>query len=191
MLTPPRNRRDATELIRDNVASNHPLSFHKSSELYKKNEILATQTNCYAYALGSTVPLERHGSLGDLYSKPGIISGRLSHNLSESDNDTFLRRCVEDAEFLNLPKLVGESSLEILAYTWNCYNPIMEDYTGVGGFHFMRRDSDGMYSHKPGWEDAPEKINPRLIHHSYEFIGKIVVKNSDIIVSSNLLDNEK
>ena len=188
ILTLPRNNQETVDLISKNIADNYPFDFDKSSDIYKENEILVTQTNCYVYALGSTVPLEQQRHL---YGKPGTISGRLNHNLQESDKDTFLRRCIEDIEFLNLPKLVGKSALEILVYIKNCYNPIMQDNTGISGFHMVRRDSDDTYSHKPGWEDAPEEINPELSYGRHKFAGRIVVANSGVIVKSNLSDIEQ
>ena len=122
-------------------------------------------TNCMAYAIGAKVP-----DYTFTFYFPGGISGN-KHILFR---DTLVEKFINDMEQIGIhaevitskqAKRENQDGIQTMVLY---YSAVQDD------FHCIRKDKDGGWSHKVGYEGIPEKVDynyEEVIELSYELIA--------------------
>ncbi|MDR0955933.1 MAG: hypothetical protein LBM73_02280 [Candidatus Nomurabacteria bacterium] len=166
------------------VDENHyPLDFDETRSLYTPE--VCAGTNCYAYALGLSVPAFA------AYNPGGIRYIRDVDGIGRLDSDSIVDGVVSDCEELGLCRVEEADSdgLTMLYYYHKC-DKRQAEYSS-DDFHFLRLDRDGSYSNKIGKGqrifrlDTPSNtltnISYEGVHLRYDFIQCLSFKKkSDI-----------
>ena len=106
-------------------------------------------TNCYSYAVGVTMP-DKTGKLyypGGISNMPVMYDKRFLLRFLKSD----LRLLGVYAKEISLDKAKEEmrEGKQVIAFFYSSFE---------SDFHFLRKDRDGGWSHKRGYEKHPEKV---------------------------------
>ena len=142
--------------------------------VYNERKWNSNHMNCYAYAID--VPLR---DLEEDFLIPGCISDPEAETVIFSDVEGLFKK---DLKFLGFSirkddTVLAEGDYRIAIYMGASFH----DYPV--GFHFIRQDSDGTWSDKPGWKGKPQKYEkgqvPNLEKHNLYLREVIIVKKFD------------
>ena len=131
--------------------------------------INSSNVNCYGYALGI-----------DLWIELGRIYG---YSLDFNNINPIMAECAlyKDAKKLKLKlSKVSKNNLPIPKKNqW-----LISLYFRTDDFHFIRQDSSGEWSHKPG-EDSSEKlafkIPPDVIEVDHKYLATFLVEKPEVV----------
>lgn len=122
-----------------------------SIEEYPKQFVEGYGTNCFAFALGITEPVRKHLLTYDLNSSLSI--------------DLAFMRKVEELGFGSIPRKIisvddaKPNEYVFLVFDFTYYNTnVFGMEVTLMDFHIVRRELDGSWVHKPGWDENPCKL---------------------------------
>lgn len=127
---------------------------------------------CLGFALGEVKPIMKNSSKYNLDDSCSIGEAFLK-KISELEIEITLRQINSVDEAID-----GEYIFMVIGFTkyWQ-YNFIYGDYIPLSDFHVLRRELDGSWVHKPGWDDDPCEIKSQADWDSIfqEFGSKYVL----------------
>lgn len=128
-------------------------SFEKDLDFYSKknpDKEYKFGFNCYAYAMQFPIEYSEAERYFQAYYRPGFLVTKSFPILDyQTLIDLFIRDCDElgyNHEFVDLNAPVEKDSYKIRVY----YSRKMSDY------HFLRQNSDGVWSSKGSWSASPQ-----------------------------------
>ena len=151
-------------IIRENIIRN------KSKEDdYVEHE----GTNCYAYALGSTIRYNDYALIDFFEYRPGAFSGSLGVDYKEGGVERQFEDDMEALKFgvrrVKCDAINTDSELVIALLRSAAPNSF--------GFHFMRRSYNGDYwMEKPGYTNAPRKVLELNSNPNYRLLSCYGIK---------------
>ena len=219
-----RTKKIIKNLYKQSVVKNNESlpNFEHTLDIYKRNPEFSKKSNCYAYALRSSLAVPEY----NIYS-PGWVSNSKRIRIYEIGDRILIDNYLRDLKFLGFTTTIsgfgieniimsrrlsddnnrkrdrmksalvslllssetGQLTENDIKYNFSELAELIDRMDDYEDFHFIRKDDDGQYSHKPGWEKIPERVNPEAntyIDNGYKIIETVnfqkSVKKSHIFV---------
>ena len=134
------------------------LKLHNMIDVNNKEWKNLKTTNCYAYALGLDIP--EYSIIKDAFSTIGMMAISNDHEMTPEEKHYIpdVERLKMDLDFLKIkyeeadPFELVKDNEWLIAY-YNC--PFTPGYD----FHFVRRNKDGIWTHKCGWKGGLSTVD--------------------------------
>ncbi|MDR0957125.1 MAG: hypothetical protein LBM09_00915 [Candidatus Nomurabacteria bacterium] len=138
----------------------YPMNFDESLWRYKQNPELQTDTNCFLYGFGIDVPVKDHK-----FGYPGTATSpyHIPYNWDQSCDQQVIERIKKDAEFYGFTTTTAIGALQLVVMVKHRLNFLHDTNDGIRDVHIVRRDADGGYSEKNGWNQNEDALLPRRV----------------------------